>query len=110
MNPPRLVDCVGAADTRHPRRAMRFRPSLDGYYKNRWSGNSRFEEVKRRMRSGEEGLGHERDAMERELRHHVRACYSDLYLRTDGLLSNPTWRRLVLLSKWSSLQRSRRCT
>ena len=110
MNPPRLVDCVGVADTRHPRRAMRFRPSLDGYYKNRWSGNSRFEEVKRRMRCGEEGLGNERDALERELSHHMRACYADLYLRTDGLLSNPTWRRLVLLSKWSSLQRSTRRT
>lgn len=85
---------------------MRFRPSLDGHYKAQWPGNARFEEVKRRVRNGED-LWDERNRLEGALQCHVRERYADLERRTRALLVNPTWRRLILFAKWSHL--FRRC-
>lgn len=85
---------------------MKFRPSLDGFYKRSWEHNERYETIKRELRqSPSECLAQERARLEPLLTAHVHACYDELYKRTRCILCNPTWRRLILLSKWACIQR-----
>ena len=85
---------------------MKFRPSLDGFYKRSWEHNEQYETLKRQMkRTPTEYLARERVRLEDLLRKHVRECYADLHERTRHILSNPVWRRLILFSKWSSIER-----
>ena len=86
---------------------MKFQPSLHGYYKRSWVHNNRFEEVKKEIRTGNAFLIYERLQLEQDLVRHVQCSILELHARTRFLLSNPTWRRLILRARWSTLARRR---